>query len=152
MRILVLSVHEAFEYVMDHYAPVGLEEFALRKDTYAVLSIQCTQNGGFGFTFQRNRFCRDVLTLFFDDIERPVEGAQLFSEEQAGKALRFLLENRDRVDTLVIHCYAGESRSRAVAMFAADRLGMDLEDTERSSNFNRHVYKTLQRVYEKTDA
>ena len=39
-RILVKSLNEAFDFVMDHYYPAGCEEDAKRKDTYAVISIQ----------------------------------------------------------------------------------------------------------------
>jgi hypothetical protein len=64
---------------MDHYYPAGLEEFAERKDTYAVISIQDTHTEGFGFRFTESATCKGVLTLYFDDIDRPVEGAVLFS-------------------------------------------------------------------------
>ncbi len=53
-RILVKSVYDAFDYVMGHYFPFGLEEFAERKDTYALISIQDTHQGGFGFEFREN--------------------------------------------------------------------------------------------------
>lgn len=73
-RILVRSVYDAFEYVMKHYWPAELEEFAEAKDTYAVISIQDTHTGGFGVAFTESRTCKGVLTLYFDDIIRPVEG------------------------------------------------------------------------------
>ena len=55
-RILVKSLNEAFDFVMDHYYPAGCEEDAKRKDTYAVISIQDTHTGGFGVTFAENKF------------------------------------------------------------------------------------------------
>ena len=67
-RILVKSLNEAFDFVMDHYYPAGCEEDAKRKDTYAVISIQDTHTGGFGVTFAENKFCKGVLTLYFDDV------------------------------------------------------------------------------------
>ncbi|MBQ5859222.1 MAG: hypothetical protein IIW51_09440 [Peptococcaceae bacterium] len=60
-RILVRSVHEAFEYVMAHYYPFGQAEFAEKTDTYAVISIQDSHTGGFGFCFQENQYCKGVL-------------------------------------------------------------------------------------------
>ena len=63
-RILVKSLNEAFDFVMDHYYPAGCEEDAKRKDTYAVISIQDTHTGGFGVTFAENKFCKGVLTLY----------------------------------------------------------------------------------------
>ena len=68
-RVIVKSVYDAFEYVMQHYYPAGLKEFAEKSDTYAVISIQDTHTKGFGFTFSENQFCKGVLTLYFDDME-----------------------------------------------------------------------------------
>ncbi len=48
-RVLVRSVYDAFDYVMEHYYPAGQKEFVKREDTYAVISIQDTHTGGFGF-------------------------------------------------------------------------------------------------------
>lgn len=65
-RILVKSVYDAFDYVMDHYYPYGMEDMAPRKDKYAVISIQDTHTKGFGIRFEKSESCMDVLTLFFD--------------------------------------------------------------------------------------
>lgn len=75
-RVLVKSVHGAFGYVMEHYYPFGMvaeatEQGALT-DTYAVVSIQDSHTGGFGIRFEENRFCKGVLTLYFDDIVKAV--------------------------------------------------------------------------------
>lgn len=78
-RVIVKSVYDAFEYVMQHYYPAGLEELAEKSDTYAVISIQDTHTKGFGFTFQENQFCKGVLNLYFDDIVKEVEGAVLLT-------------------------------------------------------------------------
>ena len=59
-RVLLRSVFDAFEYVMDHYYPFGLEELAQRKDSYAVISIQDSHTEGFGFEFTESRSCRGV--------------------------------------------------------------------------------------------
>jgi predicted protein tyrosine phosphatase len=115
-RILVRSVHEAFEYVMAHYYPFGQAEFAEKTDTYAVISIQDSHTGGFGFCFQENQYCKGVLTLQFDDIVKEVEGAVLFTKEQAEAILNFVELHRD-ADTLLIHCYAGQSRSKRWGRF-----------------------------------
>ena len=60
-RILVKSLNEAFDFVMDHYYPAGCEEDAKRKDTYAVISIQDTHTGGFGVTLQKINFVKAFL-------------------------------------------------------------------------------------------
>ena len=145
-RVLLKSVHEAFDYVMDHYYPFGQEEFAKLTDTYAVISIQDTHTDGFGFEFTENRFCRGVLTLYFDDIVREVDGAVLFSEDDAGDIIDFTLSHRS-ADTLLVHCYGGQSRSRAVAAFIVEMFGKDSGEYFRTGNPNEYVYRTLKKVW-----
>lgn len=141
-RVLVKSVYDAFDYVMAHYYPAGLEDLAEKKDSYAVISIQDTHTGGFGFAFQENQFCQGVLTLHFDDIEKEVDGAVLFSQQQAEQIIEFVNLHR-QAETLLVHCYGGESRSRAVGAFAVKMLGGDNRRLLEGGNANRHVYDTL---------
>ena len=67
-RVIVKSVHGAFDYVMEHYYPYGMAAEAAEQgaltDTDAVISIQDSHTGGFGVTFAENQFCKGVL----DDI------------------------------------------------------------------------------------
>lgn len=149
-QVLVKSVYDAFDYVLDHYYPFGLEEFAQRTDRYAVISIQDTHTDGFGVRFTVSKSCTDVLTLFFDDVDRNVEGAKLFSEEQAEQIIRFIRKNKE-ADTLLVHCYGGESRSRAVGAFALEMLGGSSKKLFETGHPNLHVYNTLKDVFEKTD-
>lgn len=145
-RVLVKSVYDAFDYVMAHYYPAGLEEFAEKTDSYAVISIQDTQTAGFGVTFCENCCCKGVLTLYFDDIVREVDGAVLFSEKQAEEIIDFILSHRE-VETLLIHCYGGQSRSRAVGAFAVKLLGGDNQRYFTEGNPNMHVYNMLEKVF-----
>lgn len=148
-RVLLKSVFDAFEYVMDHYYPYGMKEMLERDDTYAVISIQDSYTGGgFGFTFNRTEYCRDVLTLYVDDIVRPVDGAVLFSEDHAAQVIDFIRRNRG-VDSLLVHCYAGQSRSRAVAAFAVEMLGADNSAYFNGGSPNDHIYRSLKAVYQK---
>lgn len=145
-RILVRSVHEAFEYVMAHYYPFGQAEFAEKTDPYAVISIQDSHTGGFGFCFQENQYCKGVLTLQFDDIVKEVEGAVLFTKEQAEAILDFVELHRD-ADTLLIHCYAGQSRSKAVGAFLIKMFGKDNSRYFETGSPNQHVYQMLEKVW-----
>lgn len=147
-RVLVKSVYDAFDYVLEHYHPYGMDEFAQRTDRYAVISIQDTHTDGFGFQFTPSKTCADVLTLYFDDIDRNVEGLALFSEEQAEQIIRFIQKNRAE-ETLLIHCYGGESRSRAVGAFAMEMLGGSSKKLFETGHPNMHVYNTLKAVYSK---
>ena len=145
-RILLRSVFEAFDYVMDHYAPYGMEEMVQRDDAYAVISIQDAQSDGFGFEFTESRYCREVLTLKFDDVEGDVPGAVPFSEAMAEEMIRFILRNRN-VDTLLIHCYAGQSRSRATAAFVVKMFGKDDSAYFEGGRPNRLVYELLEKKW-----
>ena len=147
-RVLVRSVYDAFDYCMDHYYPAGLSSFAKRKDSYAVISIQDTHTGGFGFEFRTNRFCRAVLTLYFDDVESAVPDAVPFTEEDAERIIRFIGQCDD-AETLLVHCFGGESRSRAVGAFAMEMLGGRSEKLLSGGHANRLVYRTLQAVWKK---
>ncbi len=142
-RVMLRSVYDAFDYVMAHYYPFGMEDLVERSDTYAVISIQDTHTGGFGFTFQKSKYCKDVLTLYFDDIIKEVEGAVLFSDKQAEAIIEFILANQN-AETLLVHCYGGESRSRAVAAFAVKMLGGDNAEYFKTGNPNQYVYDTLE--------
>ena len=54
------------------------------------------------------------LKVAFDDITEPMEGYVVPSEEHVERVLNFV-RNWDRAAPLVVHCYAGVSRSTASA-------------------------------------
>lgn len=94
-------------------------------DIYAVISIQDSHTSGFGVQFSENQFCKGVLTLIFDDIVTEVEGAVLFDDEMAESVIDFIEKYRRSVDTLLVHCYAGQSarlRLRCSAVTMANIL------------------------------
>ena len=146
-RILVKSVFDAFEYVMEHFYPNGQEEMAQRTDTYAVISIQDTHTKGFGFKFNESQFCKDVLTLYFDDTVKEVDSAKLFDDEQANQIIDFIQSHKKDVDTLLVHCYGGQSRSRAVGAFAVKMFGGDNSKYFETGTPNEYVYDVLETVW-----
>lgn len=146
-RVLVKSVFDAFEYVMDHYYPYGLEDMVERDDTYVVISIQDSHTNGFGVCFDETKFCKGALKLVFDDVIKEVEGAVMFNEEMAQDIVNFAKTHLD-VDTILVHCYAGQSRSRAVAAAIAKMLGKDNEKYFTEGAPNQVVYDTLMKVIE----
>ncbi len=147
-RVLVRSVYDAFDYVMEHYYPAGLMEAAERSDSYAVISIQDTHTGGFGFRFTESETCAGALTLYFDDVVRQVEGAVAFDRKMAGEVIDFIEQHREAADTLLVHCYGGQSRSMAVGAFAVRMLGGDNSKYFAKANPNRLVYETLVKEWE----
>lgn len=150
-RVLVKSVHGAFGYVMEHYYPFGMEREAAEQgaltDTYAVISIQDSHTQGFGVCFSENQFCKGVLTIQFDDIVKEVDGAVLFSDEMADRILDFIEAYRNSVDTLLVHCYAGQSRSRAVGAFAVRMLGGDNSRYFEEGLPNLYIYDVLESAW-----
>ena len=143
-RILVLSARNALRYVMRHFCEPGVTEYAEKTDTYAAISIQDTYGGGFGFELKKNKYCKDVLTLYFDDIEEPEHGLRLISFTQAIAIVKFIKAHSEDVDTLLIHCFAGVSRSRAVGAFAREVL--DIPPTD-ETDYNEYVYAILHKVW-----
>ena len=150
-RVIVKSVHGAFGYVMEHYYPFGMAAEAAEQgaltDTYAVISIQDSHTQGFGFQFTENQFCKGVLTLMFDDIVTEVEGAVLFNDDMADQIIEFIEQYKSSVDTLLIHCYAGQSRSRAVGAFAVELLGGDNSKYFEEGSPNQYIYDVLETAW-----
>ena len=150
-RVLVKSVHGAFGYVMEHYYPFGMEAEAAEQgaltDTYAVISIQDSHTQGFGVQFTENQFCKGVLTLLFDDVVTEVNGAVLFTDEMANQIIDFIEQHRNNADTLLVHCYAGQSRSRAVGAFAVDMLGGDNSRYFEDGVPNQYIYDVLENAW-----
>lgn len=147
-RVLVKSVHDAFGYVMKHYYPFGMADEAAElgalTDTYIVISIQDSHTNGFGFQFNENQFCKGVLTLYFDDIVREVDGAVLFDDDMADQIIAFIESHKKSADTLLVHCYAGQSRSRAVGAFAVEMLGGDNSKYFEEGAPNQYIYDVLE--------
>lgn len=135
-KVIVMSVYECFDFVMDNQD----------KEPYIIISIQDTQNNGFGFIFNKTRYCEDVLTLYFDDINWDMPGLKLFTREQAIEIVKFLKQH-ESIGKIIVHCYAGQSRSAAVAQIIAEKFSTDVQINQRPSP-NRYVYKILKSVFE----
>ena len=116
-------------------------------DTYAVISIQDSHTGGFGVRFTENQFCKGVLTLLFDDIVTEVDGAVLFDDDMADQIIDFIEKHRKAADTLLVHCYAGQSRSRAVGAFAVEMLGGDNSKYFEEGAPNQYIYDVLESAW-----
>jgi predicted protein tyrosine phosphatase len=99
---------------------------------------------------------RDVLCLAFDDMDPDqfVDDAQwddwIPMHPFHAKAIASFLRSRLRegVETVVVHCNAGFSRSPSIAMAIADCMGLPrtVIDWERPTNDdppNQHVYRTM---------
>lgn len=71
----------------------------------------------------------DHLWLQMDDIAEPLDGMILPSEEHVERLVSFL-DRWDQAQPLVMHCFAGISRSTAAAYIAACALTPDRDEAE----------------------
>jgi len=87
-----------------------------------------------------------ILRLVFDDIEQFAEGQNLFSISQARSIMSWVKDVPEGA-TVVVHCYAGVSRSAAVAKFLHQHLGfmlrLDPPCYGKLDRYNGHVYGLL---------
>lgn len=132
-KVSVKSLFDCFDYVADYHG----------KEKFVIISIQDAKQGGFGVQFVPTEHCKEVLTLQFDDAETHTEYVTLFSVDQAIEIIKFIRRNRHSADQLIVHCYAGQSRSVAVGAFAVKMLGGDNSRYFDKANPNRFVYQLL---------
>lgn len=115
-----------------------------RKDT-AVLSIT-DPNEGFA---PLKRGWAHVLRLQFHDIRKPYPDHQEFNSNLAELVVQWICAaaQKDNIDHIMVHCYAGISRSAAVAKFIAEVFGLYFDPTY--SAHNPLVYELLWDAYQK---
>ncbi len=92
-----------------------------------------------------------VLSLAFDDKDVPELGVVLFDEVQARQVKAFAEAAHAQGQCLVVHCFAGISRSAAVAMALGDYFGLAVykETLPCPGNYalyNRRVFRELLNV------
>ena len=130
MRIEVMSQYRALEYIPH--------------DVTAIISITAS------FDKEPLEFIgvpEDlVLRLKFDDCDpnNILEHNVLFDRDMADKVWDFVESIRDRVGTLVVHCYFGQSRSAGMAAAIGKYiLGTDSFVFDGSYVPNMYVYRTM---------
>ena len=122
-KLIVCSAREALKYVIGHFSDPATGSPPRTWEQYAAISVQDPGSRNYGFQLTKNRFCRDVLTIAFDDIDVPDEGLSVFTQKQAAQVIAFLNRNRF-APAILIHCFAGMSRSAAIGTFAAEYFGL----------------------------
>lgn len=94
--------------------------------------------------------CIDILRVEFHDVDKKVPGFILFSSKHADKILKFYYKYKNKVETLVVHCAGGISRSPAVAAALYEiHYGFDDERYWDKYVPNRWVYSEILRWYKK---
>ena len=143
-NILICSAEDALKFVMSHFSNPKTGRAPQNTKSYAAISTQDSGDYNYGFTLSENRFCRGVLTLYFDDLEGVEFGVKLMNEQQAAKIIAFLREH-ENADTMLIHCFAGKSPSAAVGIFAAELYGLPEPECP---YYNTWVHEMLHHIYD----
>ena len=109
----------------------------LNSDNVAIISVNTYThwNGQFEEETPFDKFGdftnKNILKLWFDDVSEPTEwrgmNDKLFNVDDARKVVEFIKEKQDNVDTFIVHCTAGISRSGAIGMFIKDYFGCEIE-------------------------
>ena len=122
-------------------------------ERYAVLSI--IDVGIDAPQFARHKGLVEQLVIAADDCtpyDPPFDGRRLspLSEKQAERIAHFVDEIAERIDTLVVHCHAGLSRSPGAALAIAEAMAIAEVDmlNGRSVVPNPHVRETLRAALE----
>lgn len=88
-----------------------------------------------------------VLRLSFDDVDpidspaEPGEDVIELQDDQADQIAAFVRDNFQSINTLVVHCKYGQSRSAGVAKAVAKRHGLAFP--EGYTHANNHVYELV---------
>jgi len=126
---------------------LGAIEFKYSKK-WACISINCSSlEGETTAKALKENGCSEILTLVFDDVwneSHANKGYLLMTSEQGELVRKFVDQQWEDVDLLVIHCQAGISRSSAIGKAISEQF-----QPEFSSFFsklyrpNLHVYNLL---------
>ena len=86
----------------------------------------------------------------FEDVEEKEAGRKVFTRKKAKEIIDFTTNLSPDIRYLVIHCYAGISRSGAVTKFITKYIFSDCynKDFDKEYNcYNDFVYQTLETVW-----
>ena len=87
----------------------------------------------------------NILELEFDDVDQDVFTYTTFNSQMAKQVITFIQTLPETVECVVVHCWAGVSRSAAIAKFLA--LYYDSYFPKDYGLYNKLVYSTLLKTY-----
>lgn len=129
------------------YSRGKAEEFAAKPHDFgsAVISIKTrTDPSDPHIKFTNDNNIKEILFMRFNDAENEVEGGITYGEaHKISEFIRHIAKDRDDVQTLVVHCDAGESRSAGVAAAIAKKYFKDDEDFFRKYTPNMRCYRLV---------
>jgi hypothetical protein len=90
---------------------------------------------------------QNLLRLNFHDIDVPNGDFIMFNALHARAVITFLKGlDVEKIDTVIVHCFAGISRSAAVAKFVADFFDIEIFNHDYPL-YNKRVYATLKKEF-----
>ena len=120
------------------------EEFIREPHNRRVAFISITEANGENIDFSKSYDHINTLLLKFDDCICSEEGI-VITEEQAVSIVKFILDNKSKVDWFCFNCSAGVSRSAAVCAAAMRILCNDDSPVFKDGYFcpNMTVYREI---------
>jgi predicted protein tyrosine phosphatase len=115
------------------------------KDTHAFISIRGTDPEDIVKPYINRKIWHSGIMMIFDDIDYPLPGFQMISPEHCREIIDYVTElhRLPQPITLIVHCFAGISRSAAVAKWVNDAFELDLPQYHERFFHNTHVYSEL---------
>lgn len=123
------------------YSRSAIEALAPHDEPHVIVSI--TSHASDRARLRTGPACRGVLRVAFADIDAPSGDLVVFDRSHARAICSFVLQHRDAIASIVVHCDAGVSRSAGVAAALAKALGEDDTELFRRHRPNPHVYRTV---------
>ena len=146
-EIKVMDHQSAFHYIYNH---AGLKS----NKNFAVISIQEYPKEMMGIQYKSGGHCKAAINMWFSDItdktrEDKEKYIKLITSEDATQIKLFVDSlDKESLDTLIVHCNMGISRSAAVAAAISKVLtGNDSEFFKGKFVPNMTVYYTVLRVF-----
>jgi len=136
---------------LPEWAMGTIHESEIVKDkSWAVISITHVDDGWPEIT--ETETCEGVLRLLFADIDELRGEYVLFDKNHAEQILNFVKQmDSAKVDTLIVHCKAGYSRSPAVAAALSEIYDQNSDAFFQYCRPNMHVYKVLLNAYHRNE-
>ena len=114
---------------------------------YAVISIREDPIDKCSVVYKPGKNVVAALNIYFNDIDAEQEGQKLFDELDALTIWNFVdsINEDKQINTLIIHCWGGVSRSAAVAAAIEEYFNKNGNYYFNSDKYhpNMHVYKTM---------
>lgn len=134
--------------VLQNWSKDSFDYFGLNKDNVAWISIGDPSESLAKNTILDNDSNITKLKCHFYDITRVEEDIlskkkyEPMSEGDAIEIIEFILQNKDK--DIITQCYAGVSRSSAIARFISEYFGHEwLEEGKKFAVPNHFIYNTL---------